>query len=138
MNGNKWILAGGVLNALLAVFHMFFWELFDWPGSLAVLSLDNRGVMQTLNIHLILVFIMFTYVSLFYSREILQTSLGRIVGATIGLFYLLRSVNEFIFWDMTTLVSQISAVVFIGIGLMYLVPVYRNRENRAPVTGGAT
>ena len=134
MKGTKLILAGGVFNGLMVIFHIFFWKLFDWPQGLVSLSLDNRGIIQTLNLHLILVFILFSLVSLFKAKELLTTTLGRMMAATIGLFYLLRVVNEFVFWSMSDLVSQLVVVVCLGVGLAYLVPLLRNRSDRPALT----
>jgi len=128
MTGSRLIIAGGIFNVLMVIFHSLFWKLFAWPAGLDSLSPDNRGIIQTLNLHLILVFILFSFVSLFKARELLTTTLGRMMTATIGLFYLLRVANEFIFWNMSDFVSQLVVVVCLGIGGLYLVPLYQNRN----------
>lgn len=95
------LITGGILNGLLAVFHMMFWKMFNWKESLQ--SLDNlqRAVMQVLNIHLILAFILFAYLSLFKIEDMISTGAGRIIMLFIAVFYLIRVINQFIFFDMS-------------------------------------
>ena len=72
MNKNL-LICGGVINFLLAGFHLAFWKIFDWPDSLLSLSPMNLGIMQVINIHLAFVVFVFAYVSIFHHRELLST-----------------------------------------------------------------
>lgn len=99
MNKNLLII-GGVLNFLLAIFHFSFWKIFNWPESLLSLSPLNLGIMQVLNIHLGFVVLVFAYVSIFCHRELLSTKLGKTIVVSIIIFYILRAINQLIFWDI--------------------------------------
>lgn len=94
------LICGGVINFLLAGFHLAFWKIFDWPESLLSLSPMNLGIMQVINIHLAFVVFVFAYVSIFHHRELLSTKLGRSIIVSIILFYILRGINQLIFWDI--------------------------------------
>ena len=131
MKGTRLILWGGIANLLSTVSHALFWRFFDWPHDLASISHQNQNIMQVLNIHLILVFVLFTYVSLFRAQELLTTTIGRVVGMAIGLFWVLRAINEVIFWNILEIQSQVLIVVCILIGALYLVPLYQLRDGRA-------
>lgn len=95
------LITGGILNGLLAVFHIMFWKMFNWKESLQSLDYLQRGVMQVLNIHLILAFLLFTYLSLFKIEDLISTGAGRVIMLFIAVFYLIRILNQFIFFDMS-------------------------------------
>ncbi len=100
-NMNQLLRIGGVLNILLAVFHFMFWKLFDWPTTLGCLLDTQQAIMQVLNIHLGLVIAFFGYVSLFYPDDLLNSKIGKHLLLLIALFYLVRTVNEGIFFGVS-------------------------------------
>lgn len=53
------ILAAGVFDLAIAVFHILFWRLFNWPESLAGSGKLNMAITQTLNIMLTYVFVVY-------------------------------------------------------------------------------
>lgn len=128
MKGKKMLLVAGVLNAGFAILHLFFWNMFDWPASLATAGVENQKLMPVMNIHLILVLGVFAYACLFHAKDMLQTRLGRFVACGIGGFWLVRTVTEFIYWDITMLESQVLAVLFLALAVCSLAPVMMNRS----------
>ncbi len=121
------LLIGGFLNLLLAIMHLMFWKLFDWPGSLKTLSFENLNIMQVLNIHLAFVILAFAFFSIVFPDDLYETKLGRTILFTIFLFYILRIINEFIFWEMRTIDSYM-AVIFCGIiSVLYGIPLFKNK-----------
>ncbi len=90
---------GGGLNILTAVFHAMFWKMYDWPESLEGISDMQQGIMQVLNIHCGLAIAFFGYVSLFHTDELLNSKIGKLLLLFISVFYLIRTINESIFWD---------------------------------------
>jgi hypothetical protein len=115
---------GGIINLLFVAFHLSFWKLFNWEQSLVSLSPDDRAVMQVLNIHTAYALAMFALVSLFFPNELSATKLGRIVSLSIAGFWVLRGINQLVFWDMSS-AAWIILLVCLGIGMLYLVPVTR-------------
>jgi hypothetical protein len=84
------LIAGGILNVIMAVFHMAFWSLFNWPEELPKLSPENRGIMSMLNVAWIYTVLSNALIS-FYLAAIKQTNfLHKILMAIIGGGYLLR------------------------------------------------
>lgn len=112
----------GVGNGLAVALHVMFWRLFDWPDSLAGLQGDNRVLMQVMNLHLIFVLGLFAWLCLFHADDMLRTRLGRLVTAGIGAFWLLRTVAEFLYWDVAKLESQLLVAVFLAIAALALLP----------------
>jgi hypothetical protein len=127
--GKTLFFIGGAFNALLVAFHLSFWKIFDWPASLAVLSAENRSIMQVLNIHLALAVALFAWVSFFHWRELTSTRLGRTLAISIAVFYYLRAINQVIFWGVEDAGSMVATVVLVLIGVLYTVPLL-NRSVR--------
>ncbi len=117
---NKYLLiCGGVINLLLAGFHISFWKIFNWPESLVSLSPVNLGIMQVINIHLAFVILVFAYISIFCYRELLSTKLGKSIVVSIILFYILRGVNQLIFWDIAMPNSALIALFCLFVAGIY-------------------
>jgi len=124
----KLIFIGGVLNLLLGIFHVFFWKIFGWPETVACLEQPNLGILYALNAHSTMVIFFFAFISLKYRDELLISGPGRAAAWFIALFYLLRAVDEFIFFPMEGASTVIFAVVIALIGLVYAVPLWRTRS----------
>ena len=122
MNAKRFVQIGGVINLLFAVFHLFFWKLFDWQNDLASLSPNNRAIMQVLNIHTAYILAVFFIVSLAFSNEIITTKFGRMFGMSIAGFWILRAVNEAVFWDVSSVRSWILIAVCLAIAALYIIP----------------
>ena len=118
----KLIIIGGVLNGVLALFHLMFWKLFDWPESLVTLSPDNQAIMQVLAIHGTYIIALFTVLSLCFAQDLLTTRLGRVITLSISLFYYIRCFNEVIFWNITEPSSIIIFLFCLAIALLYTIP----------------
>lgn len=123
------LLIGGIFNGLLAVFHVMFWKIFDWPNSLFSLSEENRAIMQVLNIHCAYVIALFAVVSIVFRNELLETKLGRFVTAAIAGFYILRAVCQLMFWGSGT-ESVIAFIVLLLIAFLYDVAFHLTKPNR--------
>lgn len=121
---SKLILAGGILNLLFAVFHLLFPKLFNWKDELKSLNFINRNIMEVLNLCLAFVFIIFSYISIFHTDEMLNTGLGFSLTAGISIFWLLRSLEQVVFFKLKTLISWILLVSFITGTLLYGLPVF--------------
>lgn len=122
MNAKRLVQIGGVINLLFAVFHLSFWNLFDWQQSLASLSSEDRAIMQVLNIHTAYVLMVFFSLSLVFSNEIISTKLGRMVGMGIAGFWILRAVNQAVFWGLSFAGSWVIFAVCLGIAALYIIP----------------
>lgn len=88
------IKAGGVFNAAFGVFHLAFYRLFNWREDLRTLTFVNRGIVRVLNFCLTVVFMIFAYLSLAHTEELLSTALGFSLTASIALFWLVRTVQQ--------------------------------------------
>lgn len=125
----KLLYLGGILNFAICVFHTMFWKLYGWPENLLCLVPDDQARMQVLDILLIPVFAFFAFTSLFQSKAMLSTSLGRTLIWFIVIFYFVRIVSQIIFWN---LLMPKSIVIIVGCGLIivvYLVSLFSYRNS---------
>ena len=113
---------GGIYHLAFVVFHLFFWKLFRWKADLRSLTPINQAVMPILNLCLTFVFLGFAYLSLFYTEELLAEGLGRAVLGVICVFWVLRAIQQVVFFGLRKPRSAFLFVVFLGGVALYLVP----------------
>ena len=116
------IIAGGIYSLILVIFHALFWRLFNWPGDLRSLSFINRAVIQVLNISLTFVFVIFSYISLIHTQELLVTELGHALLWLIAIFWLARAVQQVIFFKLAHWLSWVFTAFFLLGAVLYGIP----------------
>ena len=118
------VIIGGFFGLGFFIFHIFFWKLFEWKKDLRSLNSINRGVMQVLNLCLMICFLIFAYVSIFHTDELLTTSLGNSILFGIASLWFLRAIMQPLFFGMKNSISKIFFVIFlIGAGI-YAIPLF--------------
>ena len=75
--------------------------------------------MQVLNLCLSFVFLLFAAVSFFYTEELQRAGLGRAVVAGIGVFWVLRLIEQPIFFGFSRL-SILFSLLFATTAVCYL------------------
>ena len=125
MSSEAWIFSGGIYHLAFVIFHLFFWKLFRWHEELAKISFINRSVMQILNISLTFVFFIFAYLSLFHTVELLVTSVGISLLLLISIFWLLRALQQILFFGIKSRISVFLTLVFFLGFVIYLIPFLR-------------
>ena len=123
MNSETVIIIGGLYNLAFALFHLMFWRLFGWKEDLASLARINRAIMQVINLCLTFVFLVFAYISLFHTTELLSTSLGKTLLVLIFIFWVLRAIEQIVFFGLRKKISVTLLVVLVFGALIYLFPV---------------
>jgi hypothetical protein len=100
-----------------------FWRLFRWKEDLASLTRINRAIVQVMNLCLTFVFLAFAYISLFHTTELLSTSLGKTLLFMIFIFWMLRAIEQIVFFGLRKKQSVTLLIIFVFGGLIYLLPV---------------
>lgn len=118
------IKAGGIYTIGLIVFHALFWRIFDWNNDLQSLSFLNRATIQVLNISLMFAFIIFAYVSLAHTGELLTSSLGRSLLLLMALFWLARTIQQIIFYKLHHWASWAFLLLFLSGAILYAIPAF--------------
>ena len=125
MSNEAIIYSGGIYNLILIVFHLLFWKLFDWRKDLSSLSHINRAIMQVLNLSLTFVFLIFAYVSFFHHSELLITKLGRSLLILMAIFWLLRAIEQIVFFGFRSHISKAFFMFFMLGAVIYTLPLFR-------------
>jgi len=94
---NKLIITGGIILIFLGLFHLSFWEIFNWQEELPKLNEENRGIMQLSTVGFVCVFLSFGTILIRYRTEIANTKLGNALLLALSFFFLIRTIGEFIF-----------------------------------------
>ncbi len=115
---------GGILWIICFIFHVLFWKLFNWKHDLDSVNKVNKGIIQVLNLCLMLCFLIFAYISLFQTEELLTTSLGKSLIAGMALFGVFRVIEQFIFFDLKHIRSKAVLVVALIGTAIYLIPLF--------------
>ncbi len=115
---------GGVLWVICFVFHIFFWRLFDWKNDLESVKKVTKGIIQVLNLCLMLCFLIFAYISLVHTDELLISPLGKSLIVGMAIFGWFRVVEQFIFYDLRLFRSKLVAFEALLIGIFYTIPLF--------------
>jgi len=91
--------AGGLYNIAFALLHAFSWWLFNWKEELRKLSSMNEANVQVLNYCVTFTFVIFGYISLAHTRELLGTPLGRVLLMLMTLFWFARAMGQLLLFD---------------------------------------
>ncbi|MEP7155979.1 MAG: hypothetical protein ABI905_09410 [Betaproteobacteria bacterium] len=110
------VIAGGIFNALIAVFHLAFWKLFRWRDEVARMSRVNGAILQVMNLRLTWFFILFAALAFIFPAELVNTAMGKTLLGAMAIFWLMRAVEQVIFFGLSQPASKIFfASCFIGV-----------------------
>lgn len=125
------IMIGGILSLFMALFHTQFYKLFNWKKDFEKISVINQKVFYTIHLALLLLFLLFSFISFAYTTELSQCS-GLACGITLGysLFWLWRTIWQMIYFrppksqkaDRIILMHYLLIVVFGILFVVYLIP----------------
>lgn len=119
MIARRALLVGGILNFLFALFHISFPWLFSWSEDLQTITHVNQAILYTFHAVMVLVLVVFAYLSLFHRDELLSTHLGRIVLFMIGAVWLVRSLAEILYFQIGVDGASWRLVLFLLLALVY-------------------
>ncbi|WP_460907495.1 hypothetical protein [Spirosoma areae] len=114
----------GIHSVGFAVFHVFFWRLFRWESQLKKLSLTNRAIMQILNIRLIYISLLVAFLCFRFPVELTTTALGKTFLAGMCLFWLGRTIEQFIFLRINHPTVHIVTALFIIGTVLFALPLF--------------
>mgnify|MGYP003394935012 CR=1 FL=1 len=113
----------GLYNVAFALFHCGFWKMFQWNSELKKLSFANRGIMQILNIQISYYFIWTAIICFVFPTELLTTKLGNwfLIGNSI--FWLLRTIQQFIFLRANHYKIHVLTIIFLVGTILFTLPI---------------
>ncbi len=113
----------GIYNIAFAFFHFGFWKMFDWDGDLKKLSFANKGIMQILNIQICYYFIFTAFICFAFPTELLTTEFGNWFLIGSSMFWLIRTVQQFIFLRANHIKIHLLTFIFLIGTVLFLIPV---------------
>jgi len=113
----------GIYNVALAIFHFGFWKMFHWNVELKKLNFANRGIMQILNIQISYYFIFTAIICFAFPKDLLTTDIGKALLIGNSLFWLVRTLQQFIFLRANHYKIHIMTLIFVIGTLLFALPV---------------
>jgi len=105
-----------------AAFHLAFWRLFGWKRELAKVGLPTRAITQILNLRLVYVFAGIGAACLWLPHELRGTPLGRALLGFMVLFWVGRTIEQFVFLPVDRpLVHALTALFVLG-AVLFAIP----------------
>ncbi len=117
------IYCGGIYAIGFAIFHLFFWKLFDWKNDLKKLTLANRAIIQIANLRLIYFFLLVASICFVFPHDLIHTKLGNWFMIGISLFCLGRTIEQFIFLWINHAQVHILTFLFIVGTILFALPI---------------
>lgn len=114
----------GLHSLGFALFHLAFWKLFDWPRVLQSTNAATRAVTQILNLRLIYVFLGVAALCFFLPRDLLDTRLGHAVLAGMSLFWIGRTVEQFVFLRINHALVHALTLAFVVGAALFALPLF--------------
>jgi hypothetical protein len=113
---------GGVHSLGFALFHLGFWKLFDWKRDLARNHPANRAIIQILNLRLIYVFLGAGAACLMFTRELVETPLGKAMLGFMSVFWVGRVVEQRVFLRIDNWRVHLLTALFLLGSVLFAVP----------------
>lgn len=124
------ILAGGGLNALFAVLHVWLgWQIH----LISNLPPGYKALLEMLNVGGTIFIAFFAYASFFCLRDLLDTALGKAVLFVVFLLYTTRAIEEVI---IAPRFSPLIFVLCLIVGAIYLVALLRSGRVSSAIQDG--
>ncbi|MGH8082586.1 MAG: hypothetical protein ACREP7_18565 [Lysobacter sp.] len=122
MTANTWILLGALHSLAFAIFHMAFWKLFRWRETLRTATVADRAILQILNLRLIYVFLGIAALCFAFTEQLHSTALGRAVLLGMSLFWVGRTIEQFVFLRVNRLAVHVLTALFVLGAAIFAMP----------------
>ncbi|MDR2013631.1 MAG: hypothetical protein LBQ20_11505 [Rhodanobacter sp.] len=114
----------GLFSLGFALFHLAFWKLFGWPRTLQHTHAATRAITQILNLRLIYVFFGIAALCLFLPQELLGTRLGHAILGGMSLFWIGRTIEQFVFLRINHPLVHVLTVLFVVNAALFALPLF--------------
>ncbi|QWP76598.1 hypothetical protein J5226_23985 [Lysobacter sp. K5869] len=124
MDATTWIYLAGLHSLGFALFHVAFWKLFRWRQTLRTATVADRAIIQILNLRLIYVLLGIAALCFVFPDELQRTALGRAVLLGMSLFWVGRTIEQFVFLRINRpMVHALTALFVLG-AVLFAVPLW--------------
>lgn len=123
MNNDIIINICGLYSLGFALFHIAFWKIFKWNEDLKKLVFANKGIMQILNVQIIYYFLFVAFICFKFPFELIHTKLGNVFLLSCSLFWVIRTIQQFLFLRTNHYLIHILTVIFIIGSILFVIPI---------------
>ena len=120
------LIVGGILNAIFLLLHLLLGYQIH---QLSQLAPEDRGLMQALNVAVVLFVFFFAYASFLHGKELFETGLGRAALAFASLLYLSRAAEEFFLFKFTAAIFGTCLLVGAIYAALLLMAIKRSHKS---------
>jgi len=117
------VLLCGFYSFGFAIFHASFWKIFHWNSDLKKLSFANKAIMQLLNVQIIYYFIFVAFICFVFPAELLTTKLGSLFLGGTSFFWLIRTIQQFVFLRANHFKIHILTIIFFLGTVLFALPI---------------
>ncbi|MBS0431518.1 MAG: hypothetical protein JSS21_03805 [Proteobacteria bacterium] len=121
-NGAWLVYLAGAHSLAFAAFHAGFWKMFHWRDDLRGNSIATRAIVQILNLRLIHVFLGVAALCFCMPDELLHTKLGGALLAGMSLFWVGRTIEQFVFLRYNTALVNVLTASFVLGAIVFAAP----------------
>ncbi len=112
----------GLHSVGFALFHLAFWKLFHWKSELRKVALPTRAITQILNLRLVHVFLGIGSLCFMFTAEMHGSALGRAVLAIMSLFWVGRTIEQFLFLRVNKPLVHVLTLLFVLGAVLFALP----------------
>ena len=112
----------GIHSFAFVAFHLAFWKLFDWKHDLRKTSFATRAVTQILNLRLIYFFLGIGVLCFAFTHELHATPLGRALLVFMSLFWVGRTIEQFVFLRVNKPLVHVLTALFVIGAILFALP----------------
>ena len=114
----------GLHSFFFALFHLGFWKLFDWKRDLQRTSVATRAITQILNLRLIYFFVGTGALCFAFTEELHSTALGRAILLFMSLFWVGRTIEQFVFLRVNKPLAHVLTALFVMGAVLFALPLW--------------
>jgi hypothetical protein len=114
----------GIICLLFVLFHFAFYKIFNWENALNCISHSDRSIMLTYHYISILILSFMSIVSLFQSKQIIESKIKVSVLLLFSCFYLIRIITEFSLFGYKGLPSVVILIMCLIPLVLFSIPIF--------------
>lgn len=124
MDATTWIYLAGLHSLGFALFHVAFWKLFRWRQTLRTATIADRAIIQILNLRLIYILLGIAALCFVFPADLQRTALGSAVLLGMSLFWVGRTIEQFVFLRINRPMVHVLTVLFVLGAVLFAVPLW--------------
>jgi len=114
----------GVFSILFTLFHAGFYWIFNWSKTLIVMNPIDKAILLTFNLIGILLLLYLLILAFGFTRQLIETTVGKSLLLFFTLFYAVRIFSEFAFFRHEMPLSLVIITMCLIPAICFSLPVF--------------